>query len=59
MKTAKSIEAQKRQQSILINLLLAFICFAWTIPTLGLLISSFRTRDDIAKSGWWDVLPHR
>ena len=31
----------------------------WTIPTLGILISSFRNRDDIATSGWWNVFPHR
>ncbi|CAB4568746.1 MAG: ABC transporter permease subunit [Actinobacteria bacterium] len=25
----------------------------WTIPTLGLLISSFRPEDDIKSTGWW------
>jgi len=30
----------------------------WTIPTLGLLISSFRTRDEIRGSGWWTAIPH-
>ncbi|MEO6458321.1 MAG: carbohydrate ABC transporter permease [Chloroflexia bacterium] len=44
---------------ILINGILALICIAWTIPTLGLLISSFRPREDIATSGWWTVLPHQ
>ena len=29
------------------------IAFLWTIPTLGLFISSFRPRDDIQSSGWW------
>jgi alpha-glucoside transport system permease protein len=29
------------------------------IPTLGLFISSFRTRFDIQTSGWWTVFPHR
>jgi alpha-glucoside transport system permease protein len=31
----------------------------WTIPTLGIFVSSFRQRDDIATSGWWNVFPHR
>ncbi|MEJ5945612.1 carbohydrate ABC transporter permease [Pseudokineococcus basanitobsidens] len=29
------------------------IAVLWTIPTLGLFITSFRTQDDIATSGWW------
>ena len=31
------------------------IAFLWTLPTLGLLISSFRPPDDIIGSGWWTV----
>mgnify|MGYP007051339361 CR=1 len=31
----------------------------WTIPTLGVLVSSFRTRFDIQTSGWWAIFPHR
>ncbi|WP_300267846.1 carbohydrate ABC transporter permease [Microbacterium sp.] len=30
------------------------IAFLWTLPTLGLFISSFRPRDDIQSSGWWE-----
>ncbi|MCK8468399.1 carbohydrate ABC transporter permease [Microbacterium sp. KSW4-16] len=29
------------------------IAFMWTIPTLGLFISSFRPRDQIQTTGWW------
>jgi alpha-glucoside transport system permease protein len=29
------------------------IAAAWTIPTLGLFISSFRPEDDIKTTGWW------
>ncbi|WP_341973837.1 carbohydrate ABC transporter permease [Microbacterium sp. LTA6] len=30
------------------------IAVLWTIPTLGLFISSFRPRDQIRSSGWWE-----
>ncbi len=50
---------RKLTGTILVNGLLAIICILWTIPTIGLLISSFRTREDISTSGWWTVFPHQ
>ena len=44
---------------LVVNGVLLLICIAWTIPTLGLFVSSFRTREDIQRSGWWTVLPHQ
>lgn len=44
---------------LLVNGSLALICLIWTIPTVGLLISSFRPMFDIQTSGWWQVFPHR
>ncbi len=44
---------------LLVNGALALVVIIWSIPTLGLLVSSFRTRSDIQSSGWWDILPHR
>lgn len=60
--TARRAVSRKRQQligRIIVNTLLAILCLIWTIPTIGLLVSSFRDRDDIRTSGWWTVLPHR
>src|SRR5262245_28674457 len=34
---------------------LAFVV-VWTIPTLGILVSSLRDKDQIAVSGWWTAL---
>ena len=34
------------------------IAVIWTLPTAGLLISSFRSNADIRSSGWWDALLH-
>ena len=50
---------QSRWASLFINGSLLFIVALWTLPTLGLLISSVRTRFDIATSGWWSILPHQ
>ena len=44
---------------LFVNSLLVIICFFWTIPTFGLLVSSFRDRFDIQTSGWWTILPHQ
>lgn len=38
------------------RLALLFLVILWTIPTFGLLISSFRTRDAISTTGWWTSL---
>jgi alpha-glucoside transport system permease protein len=44
---------------ILVNGTLILIVIAWLIPTVGLVVSSFRTRFDIQTSGWWTIVPHR
>jgi alpha-glucoside transport system permease protein len=44
---------------LLVNGALLLMVIIWSIPTLGLLVSSFRTRFDIQTSGWWDIFPHR
>lgn len=54
-----SASRAKRRNSILINTVLAIICLLWTIPTLGLFVSSFRARFDIQTTGWWNIFPHR
>lgn len=39
--------------------ILIFIVIAWTIPTLGIFVTSFRDPSDIYATGWWSVLPHK
>ncbi len=50
--------SQKRQRlisDILVNGSLILLCLAWTLPTLGMLVSSFRPRDAVLKTGWWRI----
>jgi len=56
---AAGIKGQKVRSSILINGVLILICFVWFLPTLGILVTSFRESQDIFTSGWWTVLPHK
>jgi alpha-glucoside transport system permease protein len=50
---------QTRNSILLVNGVLILLVIIWSIPTLGLLISSFRDRFDIQTSGWWTIFPHR
>jgi alpha-glucoside transport system permease protein len=47
--------ALKRPSRFPIYLTVAVIVFLWTIPSLGLLINSFRDPGDIRRTGWWTV----
>ena len=54
-----STTRQRLPGNLFVNVTLFLLVLLWTIPTLGILVSSFRHRDDIASSGWWSVFPHR
>jgi len=43
----------------MVGLVLVIIVVAWTIPTFGVFVTSFRDSRDIYGSGWWTVLPHK
>ena len=34
------------------------LVFLWTIPTFGLLVSSFRPEREVKTTGWWSVIVH-
>ncbi|MBK8733294.1 MAG: carbohydrate ABC transporter permease [Actinomycetales bacterium] len=42
--------------SPLVKIFLLLLCLLWMVPVLGLLISSFRTRDAQFASGWWSAI---
>ena len=37
---------------------LGIVCFLWLVPSLGLLITSFRTAEAALTTGWWTVILH-
>ncbi len=39
-----------------LTIIVVLIALLWSVPTIGLLISSFRTPTDIHSSGWWTGL---
>jgi alpha-glucoside transport system permease protein len=41
-----------------VRIAVVVIAVAWSVPTAGLLISSFRPANDIRSSGWWEALLH-
>ena len=58
-----SEQTKQRKQfplgQVVLNGALILLVLLWTVPTVGLLLSSFRTRFDIQRSGWWSLFPHR
>jgi alpha-glucoside transport system permease protein len=44
-----------RSTSLLINGAVLALILIWTIPTVGLFVTSFRDKGDISTSGWWTV----
>ena len=39
-----------------VNITVIALVLLWTIPTFGLLVSSFRDRDQVTTSGWWSSM---
>jgi len=43
-------------ESLPLRISVVVICFLWTLPTAGLLVTSFRNPQLITKTGWWEGL---
>ena len=45
-----------RDPRVIVHVVVIAACVIWLLPSLGLLVSSFRPRNQIAMSGWWTAL---
>ncbi|MGP5362043.1 carbohydrate ABC transporter permease [Brachybacterium tyrofermentans] len=45
-----------RKRSLVATITMPLLALLWTIPTLGLLVTSFRSREAAASTGWWSSL---
>ncbi|MCF4120652.1 carbohydrate ABC transporter permease [Antribacter sp. KLBMP9083] len=53
--TERARKAKARLTSPWASAIAVIIAVLWTIPTVGLLVTSFRPELDIRRSGWWTV----
>ena len=53
---AQKLMRDGRPRSLFSIITVAVLCLLWTIPTIGLLVTSLRSREDAASTGWWTAL---
>ena len=41
---------------LIVRMVVLLLCLLWLVPTVGLLISSFRDKEAVSDSGWWTVI---
>ena len=58
IQTRQQTQAQKFLQKMPVRTAVLLICFLWTLPTVGMFVSSFRTANEIRTTGWWTALVH-
>jgi len=51
-----NLAAWVRNKKLGTTLMLVFLVGIWSIPTLGLIITSFRAKDEATASGWWEAI---
>ena len=51
-----TLKLQKLVARLPLHAAIVVICVVWSLPTTGLLVSSFRDREALLNSGWWTVL---
>ncbi|PZP17757.1 MAG: sugar ABC transporter permease [Brachybacterium faecium] len=52
--TGRMKDGRRRSPFAIVTMIL--LAILWTVPTIGLLVTSFRTREDAASTAWWSAL---
>ena len=50
-----NIAGQNQGGKLAVNITVVILVLLWLLPTIGLFVSSFRDRDQISNSGWWQA----
>ena len=50
-----NIAGQNKGGKLAVNITVIILVLLWLLPTIGLFVSSFRDRDQISNSGWWQA----
>jgi len=45
----------RRNGVLAVRIVVLLLCLLWLVPTVGLLVSSFRSEEAVDSSGWWTV----
>jgi alpha-glucoside transport system permease protein len=53
----RAIATKGKLSSPWASVIAIILAILWTIPTVGLLVTSLRPEQDISNSGWWTVIP--
>ncbi len=51
-----AVKEEKERKSVAVTVILLVLCLAWSLPTVGLLVTSFRPRTEAQRTGWWTVV---
>lgn len=51
-----SIKTSRLLSRGILHVIVVGVCVIWLVPSVGLLISSFRPYNDVVSTGWWTVL---
>lgn len=50
-----SLHRKKTASSVIVHTLLIVLCIIWSLPTLGVLVTSFRPSEEVTRTGWWKI----
>jgi alpha-glucoside transport system permease protein len=53
-----TVRTRRRHRHRVAAVTVTVICVLWSVPTFGVLLTSIRTPEDAATTGWWSVFRH-